>query len=152
MLKKCGQQIWNCLFMFSPITLKQLNSTASIDTLNCLSGREVTPQTEEQGVQFPAMARIFSFCCCYVFFCPKKNIIYIKLLNSFCNWNSFHILNILQNVWSIICVSRYWPIIFNVYSMKCCTHIFIKWHYVLIKLYISFATFRSVQFCLNDLF
>jgi len=38
----CGPQMWLCLFVFQPITLKQLNSLTSIDTLSCLGGLEVT--------------------------------------------------------------------------------------------------------------
>jgi len=44
-LKKCGPQIWHCLFMFWPITLKQLNSLTSIDTFTCLFGCKVTHPT-----------------------------------------------------------------------------------------------------------
>jgi len=34
-----------CLFMFRPITLKQLNSLTSIEMLSCLGHVEVTHQT-----------------------------------------------------------------------------------------------------------
>jgi len=50
LLKTCGPQIWLCLFMFRPITLKQLNRLTAIDTSSCLSGRDVTLQTAVQEV------------------------------------------------------------------------------------------------------
>jgi len=46
----CGSQIWLCLFMFQPITLKQLNSLTLIDKFSCLGARAVTLQTSEREV------------------------------------------------------------------------------------------------------
>jgi len=42
---KILQNKWLCLFMFRPITLKELNSLISIDTFSCLGGQEVTHPT-----------------------------------------------------------------------------------------------------------
>jgi len=61
LLKSHGSQIWPCLFMFRPNTLKQLNSVTGVD------GRQVTLWTavREVRVQIATLARIFVF----VFFC-----------------------------------------------------------------------------------
>ena len=55
-------------------------------------------------VQFPALARIFTFaflfgCCCDFTFSLQKYFIYMNFWNSFCNFNSRRLLNILHNLW-----------------------------------------------------
>jgi len=68
-------------------------------------------------VQFPALERVFMFAFCFVvivvvvFFlcfcvCPKHIICHV-ILQLFCIVNTFSILNILQDLLSIIRVSRY---------------------------------------------
>ena len=93
------------------------SSLTSIATFSCLGGRKVTLQTrrERPRVEFKAPAMIFMIVVCFVvvFFSSSKIIIYIKVCNSFCNGNSFSILNILQTLWPILRVSRYRPSIFK---------------------------------------
>jgi len=66
-------KVWTAnlaLLMFLPITLKQLNSFTSIDTLCCLRGLEFTHQTPVPEVpgSIPGADKdfllAFLFCCC----------------------------------------------------------------------------------------
>ena len=85
MLKKCGPQIRLCLFMFRPITLKQLNSLTWYVQLT-LWPRGYSPDCGARGPAFNTriwqglFMLAFSFCCCCVYIsCPKT------LLICFCN-------------------------------------------------------------------
>ena len=55
---------------------------------------------------------MFAFCVVFYFFCTK-HIICHELCNSFCNFSSLSILNILRNVWPIKRVLIYRPSIFK---------------------------------------
>jgi len=115
--KMCGPQIWLCLFVFQPITLKQLNSSTSIDTSSCLGGLEVTHRAavwevpdsiSDSGKDYRIVLLLFWF-----YFFVSKSIICRDLFCDFLSKFIFSILNILQNMWPIIRASRYKPSIFN---------------------------------------
>jgi len=82
LLKKCGPQIRLCLFMFRPISLKQLNSWTTVDTFSWLGGPEVTYPTavQEVPVSIPGYGKGFDvwfylfWCCCALNFCLKHII------------------------------------------------------------------------------
>jgi len=91
LLKKCGPQIWYCLFMVWPIRLKQLKNLTSNDSFSCLGGAEGTLQTLSRNVSgsIPGWGKEFYvcfllFCCCAFMFWPQNVTIYMKLFNSFC--------------------------------------------------------------------
>jgi len=75
LLKRCGPQIWLCLFTFRPITLKQLKSLTLIGKFSCLGGLYVTHRNMVRKV--PGSVRDLCFLFCIVFvqcgftFCPK---------------------------------------------------------------------------------
>jgi len=67
--EKYGPQIWLCLFMFRPITLKQLNSLTSIDIFSLPDGREVIPHTAARDVPGSVLGSGNGFLClifCFV--------------------------------------------------------------------------------------
>jgi len=68
LLKKFGPQIRLCLFMFRPITLKQLNSSTSSDMFSLLGGRVVTFQTvvREFPGSIPGSGKAFNSVLYYV--------------------------------------------------------------------------------------
>jgi len=118
--KKCCPQIWLSLFMFWPISLKQLNTLTSIDTFSCLNGLDVTHQTVMR--EFPDLIPGFGkdlYVCLFVLllggftFLSKIHYLSWFICIFFSNVNSFSILYILQNMWPIIIISRYRPIIFK---------------------------------------
>ena len=55
-------------------------------------------------------------CCCVFHFLSKKTLFVMKFCKSFCNVNSFSMLNILQYLWLIIRVSKYRPTVFKRYQ------------------------------------
>jgi len=119
-----------CLYFDS--TFKQLKSLTSINTYWCLCGLELALQTAVQkvlgsisGAGKDIYACFFVFVVVFLLSC-KQNI-YMNFCNSFCNVNSFSILNILQNSRPIIRVSRYRPSIFNggVYLPVTGRHVFL---------------------------
>ena len=115
--KKVGPQIWLCLFIFPPNTLKQLNSLTAIHAPRCLGGLEVTHQTcgvRDTGFDFRQdflFLPLFAFVLVVLCFFVKNTLFVVKKCNSFCNVNSVSIL--IWNLWSIIRVSRYGPSIFK---------------------------------------
>ena len=50
---------------------------------------------------------------CFYFICPKIHYLVQHFAVSFCNFNLFSILNIMQDLWPIIRVQRYRPSIFK---------------------------------------
>ena len=105
LLKRSGPQIWLCLFTFRPIASKQLNSLTTIDILSWLGGAVVTHPLRVQEVpgSFRDSGKGFYvwFFWCISSFC-QKHIICQKICNSFCNFNLFSKLNLLQDLWPII--------------------------------------------------
>ena len=59
---------------------------------------------------------VWFFCGCVFYILSKNTFFVTKFCNSFCNINTFSILNILQEMWTIIRV-RYRPSIFKGYSI-----------------------------------
>jgi len=96
-LNNSGQQIWLWLFMFRPITLKQLNSLTSTDKFSCLGGLEVTHLTAVRQVpgSTPGSGKYFYVCyllfCCCLFLFVLNTLFVIKLPNV----NSFSIIQYL---------------------------------------------------------
>ena len=78
LLKTCGPQIWLCLFMFRPITLKHLSCLTAIHTctFRCLGGLEVMYLTVVWQVLGSISASGKSFCVCFLFACLKNMIYY----------------------------------------------------------------------------
>jgi len=57
-----GSQIWICLFMFLPITLKQLNILTAIDTYTCICGLEHQTAERENPGLIPGSVKDFYVC------------------------------------------------------------------------------------------
>ena len=97
-------------FTFQPISFKQLNSLATIDTFSWRSGLEVThpPGVRDVLGSIPGSGKVYVWFCVLLLLCSYffvKNTFFVKnFCNSFCSCNSFSILNILQNLWPIISV------------------------------------------------
>jgi len=108
LLIMCGPQIRLCLFTFRPIASKQLNSFTAIDTLSWLGGAVVTHPlwVREAPGSIPGKGFYVWFLFCFVvvvfLLFVQKHIICHRILQLICNANLFSILNILQDVWTII--------------------------------------------------
>jgi len=102
-------QIWLCLFTFRPIASKLFNGLTTIDTLKWLSGAVV--YASALGVKDPGFNPLLrqGFLClffvwfllCFFLFWKKNTVFVTKVCNSFCNFNLFSILKILQDLWPI---------------------------------------------------
>jgi len=125
-LKKCGPQIWLCLFMFRPITFEQLkNRWPRCKASDCAArGSGFNSRLWLRFLCLP-----FCFVVVVIWSFVQKHIIYMKCCNSFCNVNSFHLLNILHNLWPINTIGiKYWPNIFKIYFVHAQDEV--KWCFV----------------------
>jgi len=113
-VERCGPQMWLCLFMFRPIILKQLNSLTSFDTFIISVAKWVTLQTGEESSSSTSGTGKDYFVCFVVLFVCFKNHYLQKIVQFIFNVYSFSIHNILHNLLSIMRVSRYRTIVFNV--------------------------------------
>jgi len=109
LLKICGPQIRLCLFTFRPIASNQLNSLTTIDAHSWLGGAVVTHPLWVQefpgsipgaGKGFYVSFVVLLLLCFYSLF--KNTLFVTKFCNSFCNVDLFSLLNILQDLWTII--------------------------------------------------
>ena len=122
----CRLQYYRKIYVSTRYTAQQLNSLTSIDLFSWLGGPEVTHPTgcESYTCLIPGFGNDFYVCffvwlLLCVFFVVQNTLFVMKVCNSCCNFNAFSILNILQNLWPIIRVSRYRPSIFNIYTILC---------------------------------
>jgi len=116
-LQTCGPQTRLCLFMFSPVALKQLNNSITIDTLSWLGGAETTHPLWMQDAMgsIPGSGKgfyVWLFYFVVVFLFLPQNTLF-GFCSWFCNFYFFSILNILQALWPIIRVYWHRPSIFK---------------------------------------
>jgi len=125
LLKICGPQFRLCLFTFRPIASKQFNSLTTIEALSWLGGavvthplwvQEVPDSIHSSGKGFYVGCLVLLLLCFYFLF--KNTLFVTKFCNSFFNVYLFSILNILTDLWLIIRVQKYRPIIFNRLILK----------------------------------
>ena len=102
-LKTFGPQIWFCLFVFQPITLKQLKSLTTIDMFSCLCGPEVTHQTA--GAKWPwfdsrlwrGFLCLLLICCCDLRSWAPKPLLDMQFCSYLKNVITFSVHNIFHN-------------------------------------------------------
>ena len=103
------------------VALKQFNSSTTIHTSSWLGSPEVTHPTGVQKLpgSIPGFGKDFYvwfsvlWLLCFSFF-VQNTLFVTKFCNSFWNAYKFSMLNKLQMFWTIIRVSIYRPIIFNI--------------------------------------
>jgi len=101
------KKVWpaNLAFVYLCFDLLQFKAWLRFDMFSYLGGPELTHQEcGARGPGFDSRLRIlmicFLFCCIFLLFCPNTLFV-MKFCSSFCNFNSFSIHTILQNVWPI---------------------------------------------------